>query len=41
MRCFLPLLLLLLSLSGCTGNYVFSDAQYRPLGDPQSLNRGQ
>ncbi|VVP22631.1 hypothetical protein PS903_03844 [Pseudomonas fluorescens] len=40
MRCFLPFLLLLLSVSGCTGNYVFSDADYRPLGDPQSLNRG-
>lgn len=40
MRRFLPLLLLF-SLSGCTGNYVFSDADYRPMGDPASVKRGQ
>ncbi|EWC42426.1 type VI secretion protein [Pseudomonas stutzeri] len=28
-------------LAGCTGNYTFDDDHYRPLGDPQALNRGQ
>jgi len=28
-------------LTGCTGNYKFNDDHYRPLGDPQALNRGQ
>ncbi len=28
-------------LAGCTGNYKFDDDHYRPLGDPQALNRGQ
>ncbi|MCQ4326863.1 type VI secretion protein [Pseudomonas stutzeri] len=35
------LLVLALALAGCTGNYKFSDDQYRPLGDPQALNRGK
>lgn len=39
MRCFLPFFLVLLSLKGCTGNYVFSDSDYRPLGDPQAFKR--
>lgn len=26
---------------GCTGNYTFNDAAYRPLGDPQAINRGK
>ncbi len=41
MRCFSPVFLLLLCISGCTGNYVFSDPDYRPLGDPRALNRSQ
>ena len=28
-------------LAGCTGNYRFDDDPYRPLGDPQALNRGK
>ncbi|NHN77122.1 type VI secretion protein [Azotobacter chroococcum] len=35
------LLVLALSLVGCGGNYRFDDHQYRPLGDPQALERGQ
>ncbi len=35
------LLVLALALAGCAGNYKFSDDQYRPLGDPQALNRGK
>ncbi|EJO94653.1 hypothetical protein A471_06131 [Ectopseudomonas mendocina DLHK] len=33
-------LALALALAGCTGNYKFSDDQYRPLGDPQAEKRG-
>ncbi|SER01930.1 hypothetical protein SAMN03159354_02657 [Pseudomonas sp. NFPP19] len=39
-----PLVLLLLlfgHLSGCSGNYTFNDHSYRPLGDPQTVNRGK
>lgn len=28
------------ALAGCSGNYKFNDADYRPLGDPQAANRG-
>ena len=28
-------------LGGCTANYVFDEADYRPLGDPQASRRGQ
>jgi hypothetical protein len=28
-------------LGGCSGNYTFNDAAYRPLGDPQAINRGK
>lgn len=41
MRCLGSIFLLLLCISGCTGNYVFSDPDYRPLGDPRALNRSQ
>jgi len=34
------LLALALYLTGCSGNYKFSDDQYRPLGDPQAVQRG-
>ncbi|SFI09593.1 hypothetical protein SAMN05216206_1417 [Pseudomonas guineae] len=34
------LLALALCLSACTGNYKFSDDEYRPLGDPQAQTRG-
>ena len=27
--------------SGCSGNYKFNDNDYRPLGDPQAVNRGK
>ncbi|MGZ0784673.1 type VI secretion protein [Pseudomonas saponiphila] len=40
-----PLVLLLLvvfgHLGGCSGNYKFNDPSYRPLGDPQTVNRGK
>lgn len=32
--------LVLCLLNGCTANYVFDDADYRPLGDPQAASRG-
>ena len=35
------LVLVLCLLGGCTANYVFDDADYRPLGDPLSSRRGQ
>ncbi|MDO9346056.1 type VI secretion protein [Pseudomonas pergaminensis] len=33
--------LVLCLLSGCNANYVFDDADYRPLGDPEAVRRGQ
>ncbi|MDQ0740005.1 type VI secretion protein [Pseudomonas sp. W4I3] len=33
--------LVLLLLGGCHANYVFDDAQYRPLGEPQAVTRGR
>ena len=33
-------LLAALALTGCTGNYKYSDDQYRPLGEPQAVQRG-
>ncbi|MBA1428072.1 type VI secretion protein [Pseudomonas fluorescens] len=33
--------LVLCLLSGCNANYVFDDAQYRPLGEPQAVPRGR
>jgi hypothetical protein len=39
---YLPALLALaLALSGCSGNYTWSDDQYRPLGEPQAAQRGK
>lgn len=32
--------LLALALAGCSSNYKYSDADYRPLGDPEAVNRG-
>ncbi|MGE8499917.1 MAG: type VI secretion protein [Pseudomonas sp.] len=37
---FAGLLALVIALSGCSGNYTFSDDEYRPLGDPQAVKRG-
>ncbi len=34
------LLALAIALAGCTGNYKFSDDEYRPLGEPQAQTRG-
>ena len=34
------LLALALCLAGCSGNYKFSDDDYRPLGEPPMENRG-
>lgn len=33
-------LMLCIALAGCSGNYKFDDGDYRPLGTPQILNRG-
>ena len=35
------LLTLALALCGCSGNYTWSDDQYRPLGEPQAAPRGK
>ena len=35
------MVLVVLLLSGCNANYVFDDADYRPLGEPQLSRRGQ
>ncbi|MCD5994599.1 type VI secretion protein [Pseudomonas sp. CDFA 602] len=32
-------LFMLMTVGGCTGHYTFSDDEYRPLGDPASVNR--
>ena len=42
MKIHFPVALLALAvlLTGCTGNYKFSDDQYRPLGEPQAVQRG-
>ncbi|MFS2159547.1 type VI secretion protein [Pseudomonas sp. Pseusp122] len=34
-------LAVLCGVGGCGGNYKFNDDAYRPLGDPQSVNRGK
>lgn len=34
------LLALALTLSACNSNYKYSDADYRPLGEPTTVNRG-
>lgn len=31
-------LLIIAAISGCTGNYKYSDDNYRPLGDPAVTN---
>ena len=31
----------LCGLCGCSGNYKYNDNTYRPLGDPQAVNRGK
>ena len=33
--------LVLCFLGGCNAIYVFDDAEYRPLGDPQAIIRGR
>lgn len=35
------LLLLAISLGACSGNHKFNDGEYRPLGDPQPVKRGE
>lgn len=40
-RAWRAVVLALCLLSGCSANYVFDDADYRPLGDPQATRRGQ
>lgn len=40
-RAVLLTLVVLCGLGGCSGNYKFNDDTYRPLGDPQAVNRGK
>ncbi|CAH0128955.1 type VI secretion protein [Pseudomonas brassicacearum] len=40
-RAVLLTLLVSFALGGCSGNYKFNDSGYRPLGDPQAVNRGK
>jgi hypothetical protein len=40
-RTVLLTLLMSFTLGGCSGNYKFNDSDYRPLGDPQAINRGK
>jgi hypothetical protein len=35
------LLALTMSLAGCSGNYTWSDSDYRPLGEPYPVKRGK
>jgi len=35
------IVVLLVSLGGCSANYKFNDNAYRPLGDPQAAHRGK
>ncbi|MCF7200497.1 type VI secretion protein [Pseudomonas oligotrophica] len=37
--CALVALIATLLLAGCSGNYRFSDADYRPLGEPHAARR--
>jgi hypothetical protein len=37
----LLMFVVLFALVGCSGNYKFNDRDYRPLGDPQAVNRGK
>lgn len=40
-RLALLLIVVATTLAGCSGNYRYSDDAYRPLGDPQRVNRGK
>jgi hypothetical protein len=40
-QAFLLTLVVLFGLGGCSGNYKHDDNTYRPLGDPQAVNRGK
>lgn len=40
-RAVLLTILMSLTLGGCNANYIFNDSGYRPLGDPQAVNRGK
>lgn len=35
------LLALTMCLAGCSGNYTWSDSDYRPLGEPYPVKRGK
>ncbi|MPQ71084.1 MULTISPECIES: type VI secretion protein [unclassified Pseudomonas] len=41
MPTFLTVFFMVLTLAGCTGNYRFSDPDYRALGDPNALQRNK
>ena len=38
---FAVLLTLAVLCGGCSANFKFNDNSYRPLGDPQAVNRGK
>ncbi len=38
---FAVLLALAVLCGGCSSNFKFNDNSYRPLGDPQAVNRGK
>ena len=40
-RAVLLTILVSFALGGCNANYKFNDGAYRPLGDPQAVNRGK
>jgi hypothetical protein len=40
-RAVLLAILVSFALGGCNANYKFNDSGYRPLGDPQAVNRGK
>lgn len=37
-RATLLALVVMTCLAGCSGNYKYNDKDYRPLGDPQTVN---
>lgn len=39
-RYYALVLLAALCLTACSGNYKFNDDEYRPLGEPQAVKRG-
>ena len=38
---YLSVALLAFTLASCSGNYTYNDSDYRPLGEPYPVKRGQ